>query len=463
MKSLSFITSKKNKKAEFTLSQCLFYSLPHTAIILLYTPIAILQGIYAKYYGVSLVAIAGVILFARLFDAVSDPLIGFLSDRYHARTGTRKPFMVVGGLLFIVAGYFLYVPAADVTIVYFACWFIIFYLGWTLFEIPHLAWGGELANDTDDKTKIYSVRAATGYLGLLLFYTIPLLPFFNSTEITPETLRWCAIATAVLMLPTLYLSMKRVPDGHGHVSIGRFVKQHPADRKLLLRSFIHNKPLLIFLGVFIFSGLGIGVWYGLIFIYVDAYLGLGDQFAKMFLYAFIFGLLTTPLWYKLGAWTGKKPAWCLVVLVLFASCIYTGFLQRGEVGFSELLVLKMINTFGFVGMNILMPSIMSDIVDYGTWKFRADQGASYFALQTFLYKFFYASGAALGLAIAGWYGFDPASAAQTSEGIFGMRLAIVWVPAILFLISLGFSLFIPINARRHTIIRQRLNTCRQPA
>jgi Na+/melibiose symporter-like transporter len=132
----------RSSKLKVRLSHNIAYALPYSCVIFLYTPITILQGVYVKYYGFSLATIALVILGARVFDAISDPLVGYFSDTYFAKTGTRKPFIVVGGILFSVSGYFLYSPPANVGVSYFAFWFISFYLGWTLFEIPHLTWGG---------------------------------------------------------------------------------------------------------------------------------------------------------------------------------------------------------------------------------------------------------------------------------------------------------------------------------
>ena len=110
------------------LSRSLAYSAPYFATAWLITPVAIVQGIYAKYYGLSLTLIATIILVVRFVDAVSDPLIGYWSDRFYQRTGTRKPFILVGGLLFILCAYFLYVPPAEVGALYFTGWFIAFYI-----------------------------------------------------------------------------------------------------------------------------------------------------------------------------------------------------------------------------------------------------------------------------------------------------------------------------------------------
>ena len=89
----------------------LIFSLPVVGVMFLYGPLGIIQGIYAKYFGFSLTTIAIVFMIARLFDAVSDPLIGYLSDRYYQRNGSRKRFVLLGAILLFTSSYLLYVPA----------------------------------------------------------------------------------------------------------------------------------------------------------------------------------------------------------------------------------------------------------------------------------------------------------------------------------------------------------------
>ena len=102
--------------------------------------------------------------------------------------------------------------------------------------------------------------------------------------------------------------------------------------------------------------------------------------------------------------------------------------------------------------------MLSDIIDYSTWKFGTYRGSTYFALFLFIYKGAFAVGGALGLAIAGWYDFDPSSStAQTETGITGLKLAMTWVPTLLAILSMIFIALSPITARRHNIIRCRLD------
>ena len=300
-----------------------YYAIPRIAGVSLFAGINVLQGVYAKYYGLELTMIASVILFARLFDAVTDPLIGYLSDRAWHKSGSRKPLMILGALITVASGYLLYSPPAEVNAFYFMLWFVAFYLGYTLFEIPHLAWGGEISRDAHSKTQAYNLRTAAGFMGLALFYSIPLLPIWETREINPETLRFAAIFSGLLMLPLLYFSITKVPNG---TSI-KAPSIHPEKQSFVthLRCITANKPLLLFLSAFIFAGIGLGMWYGLIFIFVDTYLGKGQWFAEIYLMSFLLGVIASLIWIGVSKRIGKKMTWMAAMFLGLASFFATFF------------------------------------------------------------------------------------------------------------------------------------------
>lgn len=439
--------------------QGISYALPYIAVYMLLVPMNIIQGIYAKYYGLALTTLATIILLSRIFDAVTDPIIGYLSDRYRAKHGTRKPFMIAGSLMILLCGYFLYIPPADVTAIYAGFWMIAFYMAFTIFEIPHITWPSDIANNSGDKIKLYSFKTFGSYAGLTLFYCIPFLPLFESSAITPETLKVTFIIVAVFALPFLYLAMRVVPNGHPPL----IDKTEPSSKcslasiKRELQPIAKNKPFLLFVLAFVFGGFASGMWYGLIFIYVDSYLDRGDLFAQLFLIAFFIGLLMTPVWYQLALRIGKKFAWMLSVGLLCSSFIFTGFLEPESTTFAQLLTLKVLQTSGFVCLNIVTPAMLSDIIDYSYWKTGVEKSATYFSIKVFFDKANVAAGMALGLAIAGWWGFDPGAVAHSEASIEGLMMAMVWLPTLLGLISLIFIALGPISERRHKAIRRRLD------
>lgn len=444
------MTSISSLVGQTNIRQATYYALPEIGAKFLYMPIVVVQGIYASDFGLSLATIAMVMLVARLFDAVSDPLIGYVSDRYMEKTGTRKPFIFAGAALLVISSAFLYIPPEGVTVSYFTLSFLAFYLGWTLFDIPHLAWGSELTLNPNERTTIYGARQAVGYLGVVLFFSIPFLPIFETTEITPETLKWSVLLIGLVMCPLLYMCFKAVPDGH-------YVQTKAKESfRVVLFSILGNKPLTLFSVAYLFLGAGTGMWFAILFIFVDSYLGLGDKFALVLLIAFTVSMFVTPVWCRLANKFGKKQIWVTGSVLFSLSIGGAGLFEPGLAGFIHLLFSVVLGYVGFSATAIMAPSILADISDYGCWRFGKDRAGMYFSVYTLVLKVTFGIGGALGLAISAAYGFEPASETYSAESIFGLRLAAAFLPALISLGSIYFMVVMPINARRHSIIRCRL-------
>lgn len=437
------------------------YVAPGITVAFLWSSIGILQGIYAKYYGVAITTIATVLLIARIFDAVTDPVIGYWSDRYQDKYGSRKPFVVAGGLLFILSSYFLFVPidpsrvdaSTVVSTLHFLIWFLLFYFSFSLFEIPHLAWATELAASSRAKNKIYTLRFLSNCLGMLCFFLIPLLPIFPSRDFTPDTFRWAAIAAGVLMLSTLYLCVTGTPNGSRVCRLGPIEKE---TFWALRREILANKPLLLFLFSFSLFCTGSGMFFTLLFILVDSYLQLGHYYAQAVLISLVASVGMLSVWYWLANFAGKKFVLAINAFFYSVAAIIVGFLEPGQAGVVDLsLVMVLIYISAIAAIS---PSLVSEIVDYGTWKFGKDRSASYFSLYTFAAKAVVAIGGSLGLWIVGWYDFDAAADVQSERAVFGLHLAACWLPAVLMLCSVVAFSLIPMNVHRHGIVRRRLDS-----
>ena len=152
----------------------LAYSLPAMSIALFMLPMNIvIPAFYAANTTVTLTGIGLVAGFARLFDAVTDPLIGYFSDCTRSRLGPRKPWLIAGAALGTVSVYFLFQPPPDSGLVYYVLASTGVFLGFTLFEIPNRAWGMELSHDYDQRTRISTYLAIFFASGSLLFWLIP--------------------------------------------------------------------------------------------------------------------------------------------------------------------------------------------------------------------------------------------------------------------------------------------------
>mgnify|MGYP000367611195 FL=1 len=104
-------------------------------------PIAIwLIPFYSEVVAVPLALLADLLLIARLTDVVTDPLIGQWGDTTRTRYGRRKPWIILGVPIMMIAVYKLFIPGEDVTVTYFLFWMVLMYLGSTIIGIPYGAW-----------------------------------------------------------------------------------------------------------------------------------------------------------------------------------------------------------------------------------------------------------------------------------------------------------------------------------
>lgn len=440
-------------------SRGLFYALPNIGVVFLMGPLTVIQGMYAKYFGLSLATIATVLLLARIFDAVSDPAIGAFSDQYYSRNGSRKIFVVAGGILFVVSSWFLFVPPADVSATYFLLCFLAFYFTHTLFEIPHLAWASEISSTSLEKNTLYGWRAFSAFFGSLLFFSVPLLPIFETNAFTPQTLRWALLLVAILMLPMLILCVLKVPNRTGSLSEKNDERSTRGkdSLKVLLKLIFNNYPLLWFLTAFFCTSVGTGMWFSLIFLFVESYLNQGDNFALVYVISYGGSILSLVVWTKLAEHLGKSVVWSLAMLIIVIGLIGTSLLSPSVTSIAPLVFCMTLIYSGFVAWTVLAPSLLADIIDYSTWKFDLERTATHFSLYTLSTKTNLAIGGALGLAIAGRYGFDATSTVHSVETVLGLQLAMAWLPTPIVLLSIVFMLLMPINPRRHAIIRRRLD------
>jgi len=439
------------------------FTLLQLGLILLFTPTLILAGIYAKYFGLSLVQLAGVTLLARFFDAITDPLVGYWSDKVKERTGSRKSFCLVGGLMLVPLSYFLYVPlgieaGADqgVSIFYFASLYVAFYWAYTLFQVPYLGWANEFTRDGAEKVQVFTAMNFMSGLGMLLFYGVPFLSYFSTTDVTPDVLKLTTALGVLLFGIGLVVALIYVPDGPV-VNADRGTRV-VFRRELfeLYTSLVANKPFLLYIAIANVSGLGMGLWLGLFFTFVDSYLQQGAVYAKISILGVFVALAAMPLWYKVVMQIGKRVTW-----LVYSSCtvlffLSLGFLQAG-VGEAYIIGLYIFYLLVAAASTTTGGPILCDIIDYGRLKKDTTNSGLMFALQGLLLKLPMAVGTALSLAIAGWFGYDATlEGGQTASAEFGMRLGVSWLPALFMFLSLFLIFRMSLTERRMEIIRKRL-------
>lgn len=431
------------------------FALPGLVQGLMHAPAqSLIQGIYAKHAGLPLAALGTAVLISRIFDAITDPLIGWTSDRWRQRGGSRKLFVAVGTVVTMLGLWFLYRPPQDVTIGYFLGWFLVSYLGWTIIEIPYRAWSFELSSDYRTRTRIQTWIALFVLLGALMFYAVPAigqaLGWLDSPELDLKAMALAAVFIVVLMPLANLLAIWKVPDGQAAV---------PAPRESLRelgRVLLGNRPLMHFCAVFTVIGLVLGVGQGTVYLYLDSYLGLSDKIAAILGGAAIISIVAIPFWGWLCQRYDRVRVWAVSALGTAACLLGYGLVSPGEGALQLILPMVVAAHFFMACTAVVAPATIGDVSDYGRWQFNRDHGGLYMSTFTLVQKAVTGLGVAAGLFLLDAFGFDATASSQSDSGEFGIKLAIAWLPAVLVLAVTPLIWWFPLNRARHQALTREL-------
>jgi glycoside/pentoside/hexuronide:cation symporter, GPH family len=430
----------------------LSYAAPMVACYFLLGPTySVVPALYAKYFGLSLTTVAAVVLCTRMLDVFTDPVIGYLSDRHRRSGGARKAWVAIGGMGLVGAAYFLFAPPAQPSPGYYLLANLSFFVAYSLMEISHVTWGSELTRDYATRSTVYSYRSAAIFSGFILWAAFPLLMFSGTREFTPQVLEGIAYAGAALMLVTLICALARAPSGRP------LDASRPDSWRAIAKSIVFNGPLRVLVCAYLLCVLALGMWQGLVFLYLDSYLGLSGHFAVMQLIANVAALGVIPVWKVLVGRFDKSHIW-MASMVLFLTFAAGFLLLRPGAPWWQALILMALIHACFSCFYIVVPSTLADIVDYSELKFGLNRGAIYFAIANLLSKAGIGVGAAAALGIAGHYGVDPSQTLQGTHATWGLQLAYIVIPGVLALLATILIGFTPIDRRRHDIVRRRIES-----
>lgn len=443
----------------------LIYALPAFSLSIMLGPAgSIIQGIYTRDLGLKLADIATLILIARLLDALTDPIIGFASDTTKSARYGRKLWIVLGAVVSLLGISWLYFPPANVTPIYFFLSFVASFLGWTLVEIPHMAWGTEITRSYDERSRVFAYRYGATFSGLFAFLAIPLglslyqhfvggLSFDKiSLEYSRQTLHVAFWVVALTMPIAVGLACRFVPKSINGVSTRR---RHSlrADFSALL----DNKPFRLFALVMSLFGFATGMQMGIAYLHLSSYLHLANWAAIIYVTCLPFNVLSSFLWATAAKRLQKHRAFALGGILNASLFVVIGFLSPGPWALLGYFVV-----FGLIQWiqgcwYALPPAILSDVCDYSAVKNRADQTATYFALYVFVMKCSQGLGTGIGFAITAYYGFDPTAAVQSVSAAWSLRMVMGFIPAVLVYTASLIIYNFPITRARHQAIRRRLD------
>jgi len=449
--SLEELPSKVCTSPKVPLGKKLLWGAGGAADNILYNGVATLVlPIFNVGLGVDAVKIGLAMGIPRLLDALTDPLIGNLSDNTRSRWGRRRPYIFFGA---VVAGTLLAVlfnPIKGLSHEGLFWWFLIvaslLYVAYAVFVIPYSAMGLEMTSDYNERTRVLAWRP---YMGLLVGLGVPWLYklCFILGDTEAEGARKVAVIMGVLaiglgILPALFIKENVPQTTSPHMPLLHALKITFSNSSFLLLS---ASTLCILLGIFLSSPLGL---------YVSIYYVFGGdkELASVLggwsgMAAVAAGLAGLPIATWIAKCLGKRHAALALLLLGLLSVPLTWWMFTPENPWLQ-IVPGFIFGLAINGCFLIGVSMLGDVCDADELKTGHRREGIYSASLEFGKK----CAIALSTIVVGYLllavGFDEKAATQSVQTITSLRIGYMIILGVPIILAGVFIYFFPITHQR---------------
>ena len=384
----------------------------------------LLVGLYLMKFATDVLLIApaamGTIFgLSRVWDAISDPIAGYLSDRTRLRSGRRRPWIFISMFPIGLAYWMLWSPPASLSAGELTAWMAIgvfgFYSAMTIFIVPHMSLGAELTSDYHDRSRIFGIRHIGWTVGSILALAgmAALIQAEGiSIEASRRTAEQLAIGVAVftaVLVGLAALRLRERPEFQGRGAARPFAA---------FADVWKNRHARLLLAVTLVENLG-GATIGILTLYVSEYIVGDANLAPVFILCYMVpSVASVPLWLPLSRRIGKKRLWLASQLLTGFSFGGMFFLGHGDVYLISFLAMSAGFAAGAGGT--IAPSIQADVIDYDEYRTGERKEGAYFSAWNFVFKLAYGFTLMLTGYVLQLSGFEP-NVEQSDQVKFALR------------------------------------------
>ncbi len=405
---------------------------------------------YTDNVGISSALVGTLFLAARLWDAVNDPLTGFIIDRVNLKSGKYRPFIGIGGVLIGILTILCFInPGFDGSgkVAYAFITYILWCSVYSIMDIPYWSMAPSMTADPAERTKVIAIPKITATIGSLLvaILTIPLVGALGGGSNSTGYF-WTAVIYGIICAGGALMAALNTKERI------KIVKKPNEKFKDSIDLIIKNRPLLMILLVTFFTGTTITIKQTVATYYFTYNVGdvnLVPLFALVGLIPMVAAMVISP---PVSKKFGKKATAMAsgIVGAVFSAAIYY---VNGN-----LPLVFAFNAVSMVGIGVMMVmtlSMQADTVEYGEWKTGKRSESIIFSMGTFMTLLSSAAGGAIaGFWLAG-SGYV-ANAAQTGATLNAMNMMLSWAPAAGLILMDICLIFYNLSEKRHAEILKEL-------
>ncbi len=423
------------------------YALPALPLAALTLPLYIIvPTFYSETLGLSLASVGAALLVVRIFDAVNDPLIGWLADRWRPAMGRRRAATLAALPLCALGALMVFWPPAGAGTAHLVLWAMVLSIGYTGAVLPLSAWGAELAGGYAERSRVAGYREGFTLAGTLVAIAVPFAIGMESGD-GLHGLAVLGIAVAVLVVAFGAFTVWRVPEP----------REHSRTRLSLragLAAMAANRPFLRLVAAFLINGLANGIPATLFLYFVSDVLGAPEMRGPLLFVYFLAGVAGVPLALAAAARLGKHRAWCLAMMATCAVFVFAPFLGEGDVWLFAAISVATGLTLGF---DLALPAaIQADVIDVDTAASGEQRSGVYFAAWSLATKSALALAVGIAFPLIGAFGFVPGAAANDATALAALAWTYAWLPIVLKLAAVGLMWNFPLDEAAQAALRGRI-------
>ena len=410
----------------------------------------------------------------RLTDAITDPLMGYISDNTRSKWGRRRPYIFVGailaGIIYIILWQLPGGKSESFYFWYFLTGSFVFYLAYTMYATPWVALGYELTPDFHERTRLMGVQ---NFIGQIPYLIAPWFLWIMTNEAWfDDQIGGAAglaivvgiVAVALGVLPAIFLKERFVDSGEARESrgLGGELKEFARGMKATVSSSSFLKlclaTFLVFNGFMLVSSFQ---FYVIIYWVFGGDQALGAEYAG---YAGTVGAISTfavivfITW--LGTKIGKRKAFFVAIGVSTFGYVLKWFTYHPDIPWGVLIPAPFI-AFGLGGLFTLMGSMICDVVDEDELVTHERREGMFGSIYWWVVKLGMAAALAGGGVLLNLTGFDVAlEGAQSAQTLVLMRAFDAFIPAVTSLVAIWAVWSYPITEQTAHAIREKLEARR---
>ncbi|MBK1668019.1 hypothetical protein CKO28_08215 [Rhodovibrio sodomensis] len=425
------------------------YALPGIPLAALLLPLYVtLPTYYAEDLGVGLTAVGAVLLLARLWDVVTDPLIGVLSDRTPGRLGRRKPWMLAGLPLAVLSVWFLFTPRAFVAdgLVgwpHLLLWTVLLYTGGTMIMLPYNAWAAEMTDDYHERSRVAAAREVAIVVGTVGAMAGPALLSLERTTI----MAGFAWGLTILLPIGVIACVFALPDDARARVAG-------SSHRFSWSVITGNRPFRKLIVAYFLNGIAYGLPATLFLLYVEHVLQAAAWAWPLLGVYFLCAVAGVPIWLRLSRRFGKHRVWMAAMGMAAATFWIAVLLGPGDIWW--FLLVCVLTGLPLGGELALPPSMQADVIDLDTLRSGRRRSGLFFAAWGVATKVPLALAVGIAFPALALAGFDAEAARQSAGALFALAALYALLPCAIKLLSIWLLRGYPIDAAEQERIKRRL-------